>query len=659
MDDSSLIWDDGALVTIDQRGLPHEVRELRLRTVDEIIDAITTLAIRGAPAIGIAGAFGVVIATRAHTRDGMPGAADRPTNGVPGKTGGSTDGVLDDGGSPVHSVPGETGIRARGVVDVAAVQAEADRIAAARPTAVNLAWAVDRVRARIADGADAVLAETLDLLAEDGRVNLAAATHAADLVQRLCGERPLRLLTHCNTGRLATSAFGTAIGALRVLHERGAVEDVIVDETRPLLQGARLTAWELAEAGIPHRLTIDSAAAWAMATGQVDAVLVGADRITANGDVANKIGTFTLALAARHHGIPFIVVAPESTRDPAMATGAQIVVEQRTAAEVTGFGGIATAPADTAVFNPAFDVTPTDLVTAVVTENGVVYRNSDEFDEEGSAVTAATTANTGGTQPFAVPGRTIPAAAAAEVGTVDRTQRFPEQSQTIAAHAAEVAADHTLQRFADRGRAIADTAHQLYGRGWMPGTAGNISVRIDDDALITASGLSKGELGADDTVLVAISDTTPRPGQSRKPSAETSIHTAVYRTRPAGAVVHVHSPFATALATTAARPGAAVTPVRITGFELLKGFGLADPSSVAIPVFPNWPDVPRIGTDIETYLRENPDAPPILLITGHGISTWGDTLAQARDRAECLEALCELIARTGRTDATPLEIGPT
>ncbi|MFD6395139.1 S-methyl-5-thioribose-1-phosphate isomerase [Nocardia sp. NPDC060249] len=608
MDDSSLNWDDGALVTIDQRGLPHEVRHLRLRTVDEIIEAITTLAIRGAPAIGIAGAFGVVIATRAHTHDDVSGEADGRT----GTTGGSTGGALDDSGS-----------RGRSVIDVVAVHAEADRIAAARPTAVNLAWAVDRVRSRIADGADAVLAETFDLLAEDGLVNRSAATHAADLVQRLCGERPLRLLTHCNTGRLATSAFGTAIGALRVLHERGAVADVIVDETRPLLQGARLTAWELAEAGIPHRLTIDSAAAWAMATGQVDAVLVGADRITANGDVANKIGTFTLALAARHHGIPFIVVAPESTRDTAMATGAQIVVEQRTSAEVTGFGGVDTAPAGTAVFNPAFDVTPTDLVTAVVTENGVVYRNSDAFDEHGRAHSPAT-------------------------------------------------AEHTDRPLAAQGQAIAATARQLYERGWMPGTAGNISVRIDPadaesgrvttsgaDALVTASGLSKGELGGDDMVLVAIADTTVRPGQSRKPSAETSIHTAVYRTRPAGAVVHVHSPFATALATTAARPGAAVTPLRISGFELLKGFGLADPSTVVIPVFPNWPDVARIGADIDTYLRENPDAPPILFITGHGITTWGDTLAQARDRAECLEALCELIARTGRTDATPLEIGPT
>ncbi|MFC6011216.1 S-methyl-5-thioribose-1-phosphate isomerase [Nocardia lasii] len=600
MDDSSLIWDDGALVTIDQRGLPHEVRELRLRTVDQIIDAITTLAIRGAPAIGIAGAFGVVIATRAHTRGHDAAAA--PSSEALGESvsgGAAHDGATRDASGLVADESG-----GRGLVDVAAVQAEADRIAAARPTAVNLAWAVERVRGRVAEGADAVLAETLDMLAEDGRVNLAAATHAADLVQRLCGDRPLRLLTHCNTGRLATSAVGTAIGALRVLHERGVVEDVIVDETRPLLQGARLTAWELAEAGIPHRLTIDSAAAWAMATGQVDAVLVGADRITANGDVANKIGTFTLALAARHHGIPFIVVAPESTRDTAMATGAEIVVEQRAAAEVTGFGGVATAPTDTAVFNPAFDVTPTDLVTAVVTENGVVYRNSDSF---------------------------------------------PRQSA-----------------FAAQGRAVADIARQLYGRGWMPGTAGNISVRVDAstgqattagaDALITASGLSKGELAEGDTVLVAIADTTARPGQSRTPSAETSIHTAVYRTRPAGAVVHVHSPFATALATTAAKPGDAL---RISGYELLKGFGLADPSTVDVPVFANWPEVARIGADIETYLRDNPGTPPILFIAAHGITTWGDTLAQARDRAECLEALCELISRTGSTDATSLEIGPT
>ncbi|WP_280353030.1 S-methyl-5-thioribose-1-phosphate isomerase [Nocardia abscessus] len=538
MDDSSLVWDDGTLVTIDQRGLPHEVRELRLSTVDQVIDAIKALAIRGAPAIGIAGAFGVVIATAAHTVDG--------------------------------------------VVDESAVQAEADRIAAARPTAVNLAWAVRRVRAQVGRGADAVLAETLDMLAEDGRVNRAAATNAADLVQRLCPDRPLRVLTHCNTGRLATSAFGTAIGTLRVLSERGAIEQVLVDETRPLLQGARLTTWELAEAGIPHRLTIDSAAAWAMATGQVDCVLVGADRVTANGDVANKIGTYGLALAARHHDIPFIVVAPESTRDLAMATGREIVVEERAAAEVTGFGGVATAPEHTEVFNPAFDVTPAVLVTAVVTEHGVVHRS-------------------------------------------DRS------------HAA----------------AIADVARELYRRGWMPGTAGNISVRTGATAVVTGSGLSKGELTERDMVTVRVADSAPVADHGRKPSAETTIHTAVYRSRPAQAVVHIHPPFATALATRSAAPGALGT-LRITDYELIKGLGGGDPAVAEIPVFPNWPEVPRIGADIERYLLDHPDALPVLVIAGHGTTAWGENLAQARDRAECLEALCELVSRTG----SPAAFGP-
>ncbi|MFC9894092.1 S-methyl-5-thioribose-1-phosphate isomerase [Nocardia sp. NPDC127579] len=568
--DSSLSWDDGVLVTIDQRGLPHEVRELRLSTVDQVIDAIRTLAIRGAPAIGIAGAFGVVIATAAHTVDG--------------------------------------------VVDVAAVEAEAARIAEARPTAVNLAWAVRRVVPKIPGGAEAVLAETLDLLAEDGRVNRAAATHAADLIQRLLPDRPLRLLTHCNTGRLATSAFGTAIGALRILYERGAVADVLVDETRPLLQGARLTTWELAEAGIPHRLTMDSAAAWAMATGQVDCVVVGADRVTANGDVANKIGTYALALAAGHHGIPFVVVAPESTRDLGMATGAEIVVEQRAATEVIEFGGVATAPAGTEVFNPAFDVTPAELVTAVVTESGVVYENG--------RLTVHPSDSTEATDVARHHDRTV----VTNTGT-------PQESAANAA---------------DAGATIAGIARDLYQRGWMPGTAGNISVRQGDSAVVTGSGLSKGELTPADMVTVAISDNQPAPGQPRHPSAETSIHTAVYRSTGAQAVVHVHSPYATTIST---RSGArdTRTTLRITDFELIKGLGRTD--AIDIPVFPNWAEVPRIGADIERFLTENPDAPPVLGIAGHGITAWGDNLSTARDRAECLEALCELVARTGRRHA--------
>ncbi len=317
-------WADGAISAIDQRALPHQLLWLRIATVDDLIDAIETLAIRGAPALGVAGAFGVALAAYTH------------------------------------------------VDDSDAATAEAQRIASARPTAVNLAWGVRRALAALSEGPQAVLAEAQQMLTEDAEANRRSAAHTADLVSWLCPDGPLRVLTHCNTGRLATTAVGTALGAVMELHARGRIAEVLVDETRPLLQGARLTAWELAEAGIPHRLTIDSAAAWAMATEQVDCVMVGADRITADGSVANKIGTYSLAIAARRHGIPFIVVAPESTRDLATATGGEIVVEQRAGTEVTHVGGVATAPHRTAAFNPAFDVTPPDLITAIVTENGVI-----------------------------------------------------------------------------------------------------------------------------------------------------------------------------------------------------------------------------------------------------------------------------------------------
>lgn len=605
MDESSIAWDDGALVTIDQRALPQELRELRITTVDDLIEAIKSLAIRGAPAIGVSGAFGVVLAALAATTDG--------------------------------------------VVDVARVRAEAARIADARPTAVNLAWGVKRALAQLPDGVQAVLDESLEMLAEDGRVNLAAATHAADLVQRLCGDRPLRILTHCNTGRLATTAIGTAIGALRVLHERGVLTEVIVDETRPLLQGARLTAWEMAEAGIPHRLTIDSAAAWAMATEGVDAVMVGADRITADGSVANKIGTYMLAIAAKQHGIPFIVVAPESTRDVATARGSDIVVEQRAAAEVTGFGGVTTAPEGTATFNPAFDVTPPELVTAVVTENGVLGEDA----EDDGVFTAAQVV--------------------AELAEQLRTLGKSDSGESLSARADSLSARLDAQWVADfdgpddtddiaaifdsapeesgpweSSHAIPALARGLYANGWMPGTAGNISVRQADNAVVTASGLSKGELTEDDTVTVAIADSRPVRAGERKPSAETTIHTAVYRTTDAVAVVHVHPPHATALSITAA--AASVHPVRFSGYELIKGLGGQRPDLIDIPVFPNHADVPRIGADIEKYLLDHPAAPPVLFIAGHGITAWGANLAQARDRAECLEAMCELTTLTGRRE---------
>ncbi|WGP13944.1 S-methyl-5-thioribose-1-phosphate isomerase [Streptomyces sp. SH5] len=328
-DQPSLRWDDHTIVTLDQRALPHEQRHLRLSTVDDVITAITTLAVRGAPSIGLAGALGVALSAYAHCSQGITGDGQE------------------------------------------AVRADARRISAARPTAVNLAWAVDRALAKLGDGPDAVLNEATVMIDEDRVVNRRMVAHAVEVVRDHCPQRPLRLLTHCNTGRLATAAVGTALGTILALADSGRVAEVLVNETRPLLQGARLTAWELAEAVVPYRVCVDSAAAAAMSQGLVDCVIVGADRITARGDVANKIGTYALAIAAAHHGIPFIVVAPESSRDRSLADGRDIVIEERPDDEVTAYGGIRTTPPGTRAYNPAFDVTPASLITAIVSEHGV------------------------------------------------------------------------------------------------------------------------------------------------------------------------------------------------------------------------------------------------------------------------------------------------
>ncbi len=312
--------DGPAVVLLDQRALPQATEYLHLTTVDGVVDAIRTLAVRGAPNLGVAGAFGAALAAHLHAGD--------PTT----------------------------------------ARAETDRIAHARPTAVPLALGARRAIARLGEGPAAVLAEARAVLADGARVNAAATSRAADLLEAGGPGRPLRLLTLCNTGDLACGDGGSALGAALRLHERGTLAEVLACETRPLLQGARLTVWELARAGAPHRLCVDSAGPAALATGLVDAVVVGADRIAANGDVANKIGTYMLACAAARSGVPFLVVAPEETIDPVTPTGADIVVEERGADEVTGFGGITTTVPGTPVFNPAFDVTPFGLVTAIVTE---------------------------------------------------------------------------------------------------------------------------------------------------------------------------------------------------------------------------------------------------------------------------------------------------
>ena len=317
-------WDGDAVLLIDQTLLPDELSVLRVADVASLCDCIVRLAVRGAPALGVAGALGVALAA-VHGDD---------------------------------------------------VDAAARSLMASRPTAVNLAWGVQRVVARRGDGVDAMVREATAVLAEEVALERALALRGADLVLSLCPVTPLRLLTHCNTGALACVESGTALGVVAELHRRGALGHVVVCETRPLLQGARLTTWELQRLGIPHTLIVDAAAASVMAHGGADAVVVGADRIAGNGDVANKVGTLAHALAAQHAAIPFIVVAPESTVDDATPDGDGIPIEKRTSEEVTGWRGHRVAPAGTAALNPAFDVTPAALVTAVVTERRVLRHSA-------------------------------------------------------------------------------------------------------------------------------------------------------------------------------------------------------------------------------------------------------------------------------------------
>jgi methylthioribose-1-phosphate isomerase len=315
-------FDGSALRAIDQTALPWRERELELRSAADVAAAIQRLSIRGAPLIGVAGAYGIVVEL---SRDPSPDALERARK------------ILRD----------------------------------ARPTAVNLRAAVDRVYAAAsAAGGDrfgAALSEARAIEAEEEAASDAIAAHGADL---LAGAR--RILTHCNTGALAAPGRGTALAVIAELADRGTLERVLATESRPLLQGARLTAYELARLNIPHELIVDSAAAGLIAAGAVDAVIVGCDRVAANGDVANKVGTYGLALAARAAGIPFVVAGPTSTIDPGTPTGADITIEERDAEEVRSLAGQRTTLESTRCRNPAFDVTPAALVTALVTERGVI-----------------------------------------------------------------------------------------------------------------------------------------------------------------------------------------------------------------------------------------------------------------------------------------------
>jgi methylthioribose-1-phosphate isomerase len=300
-------WRDGVVRLIDQRRLPEQLIFLDATTVDELCEAIRTLAVRGAPALGAAGAMGVALAA----------------------------------------------FRGEDLLDAAS------RLTGTRPTAVNLAWGVERALA-----ASDPIAEAMEVASEDAVRNRRLGRLGAELVPA-----GARVLTHCNAGSLACVEYGTALGVIRAAHEMGKVKSVWVDETRPVLQGSRLTAWELARLGIPATVIVDGAAGSVMAHGEVDCVIVGADRIAANGDVANKIGTYSLAVLARHHRVPFFVAAPVSTVDLECSSGSTIPVEERDSMEVTTF-----APDGVAVANPAFDVTPAHLITAIITDAGVATR---------------------------------------------------------------------------------------------------------------------------------------------------------------------------------------------------------------------------------------------------------------------------------------------
>jgi len=330
----TLRWRDDRLDLIDQRALPGHVEFVACKTAAEVAWAIRDMVVRGAPAIGCAAAYGIALeAARLQ-----------------------------------QAAPSEFSAGMGNAFDV---------LATSRPTAVNLFWALARMRAvlnavkqtRSAAVAARLLEEAHRVLSEDVVANRAMGEHGAVLFND-----GARVLTHCNAGALATAGHGTALGVIRSAVAAGKRVSVIAGETRPFLQGARLTAWELTQDNIPVTLITDSMSGHLMSRGDIDAVIVGADRVAANGDVANKIGTYMIAVLARRHGIPFYVAAPLSTIDRQVASGDAIPIEERAASEVRGHAGIAWAPAGIAVRNPAFDVTPADLVTALITEKGVVRK---------------------------------------------------------------------------------------------------------------------------------------------------------------------------------------------------------------------------------------------------------------------------------------------
>lgn len=462
------IWlEEDKVFLIDQTKLPVELDVQEIVTAEQMWDAIKRLVVRGAPAIGLAGAFGVYLGAARKLEAGLLTAENF-------------------------------------VTEVKEIGAYLDT---SRPTAVNLHWAVTRMgevaeklslaETNVQEMVQGLLKECEAMLAEDIAACRAIGEYGADLLEQIPGFETM--LTHCNAGALATSMYGTALAPAYIMQERKKPIAVYSDETRPLLQGARLTAWELSQSGIPVTTICDNMAGVVMAQGKVQAVIVGADRIASNGDTANKIGTYTVAILAKEHGIPFYVAAPLSTVDFEIADGTQIPIEQRKEEEIRQFNGRQTVPDDAMIFNPAFDVTPERYITAIITEKGVAF------------------------PPF---------------------QQNLEALRT---------GNPAMQCNAEKlQKQVVQAAGNMARDGLSNGSFGNVSAvdREHNLLAITPSGVVYDEMRAEDICLLHLDGSPVKGVQNRyKPSSELPMHCAVYAARPdCNAIMHTHSAYCTAYA---------------------------------------------------------------------------------------------------------------
>ncbi len=528
---------------LDQTKLPVQVETVEIKDAAGMWDAIRRLVVRGAPAIGLAAACGVCL------------GASR----------------LEDAGTLTAENFAEKVREVGAYLDTA------------RPTAVNLHWAVTRMgqaaerlareaasRTTVRQLVQGLWAECDAIFAEDTAACRAIGAYGADLLAEIPGLTAV--LTHCNAGALTASQYGTALAPVYVLAERGVSVAVYSDETRPLLQGARLTAWELSESGVPVTSICDSMAGVVMREGRVQAVIVGADRIASNGDVANKIGTYSVAVLARTHGLPFYVAAPLSTVDFALAHGGQIPIEERDASEIRAFNGQQTVPDGASVYNPAFDVTPHGYVTAIITEKGVAFP---PFSESLEALRR---------------GRTPP-----------RSREKELRAQVLRA------------------------AKSMVSDGLATGSFGNISAadRESGCLIITPSGVPYADMTEEDLCLVRLDGSVPEGvSNGRKPSSELALHCAVYRARPdCGAVVHTHSPYCTAFAASTATLGPVISEM-----------GMIAPG--AVPKVAYYPpgSVELAQQTAEVLAHANG-----CLLANHGAVTAADTLERAYFLAQVLE----------------------